>query len=48
MQGQRVDDLWQVHAMNAVEVTRDADGTKLKVTFAQLRNGHWGGYGARR
>ena len=37
MQGQRVDDTWQVHAMNAVEVTlRDSDGTKLKVTLAQV------------
>lgn len=42
MLGQRVDDVWQVHAMNAVEVTlRDADGTKLKVTLAQLRNGRY-------
>jgi len=42
MQGQRVDDTWQVHAMNAVEVTlRDAEGTKLKVTLAQLRNGRY-------
>jgi hypothetical protein len=42
MQGQRVDDQWQLTAMNAVEVTlRDQDGTKLKVTLAQLRNGRY-------
>ena len=37
LQGQRVDDTWTLTAMNAVEVTlRDADGTKLKVTLAQV------------
>ena len=42
MQGQRVDDSWTLTAMNAVEVTlRDVDGTKLKVTLAQLRNGRY-------
>ena len=42
MQGQRVDDTWTLTAMNAVEVTlRDPDGTKLKVTLAQLRNGRY-------
>lgn len=41
-QGQRVDDLWTLTAMNAVEVTlRDAEGIKLKVTLAQLRNGRF-------
>jgi len=41
-QGQRVDELWTLTAMNAVEVTlRDTDGTKLKVTVAQLRNGRY-------
>ena len=36
-QGQRVDNTWVVHAMNAVEVTlRDSDSTKLKVTLAQV------------
>jgi len=43
MQGQRVDEVWTLTAMNAVEVTlREADGTKLKVTLAQLRNGRYG------
>jgi len=43
LQGQRVDDMWTLTAMNAVEVTlRDNDGTKLKVTLAQLRNGRYG------
>ena len=42
LQGQRVDDTWTLTAMNAVEVTlRDAEGTKLKVTLAQLRNGRY-------
>ena len=42
MQGQRVDESWTLTAMNAVEVTlRDAEGTKLKVTLAQLRNGRY-------
>ena len=42
LQGQRVDDSWTLTAMNAVEVTlRDADGTKLKVTLAQLRNNRY-------
>ena len=42
MQGQRVDDTWTLTAMNAVEVTlRDAEGTKLKVTLAQMRNGRY-------
>ena len=42
LQGQRVDDAWTLTAMNAVEVTlRDQDGTKLKVTLAQLRNGRY-------
>jgi len=41
-QGQRVEDLWTLTAMNAVEVTlRDNDGAKLKVTLAQLRNGRF-------
>mmetsp|Transcript_16926 Transcript_16926/g.28188 ORF Transcript_16926/g.28188 Transcript_16926/m.28188 type:complete len:284 (+) Transcript_16926:124-975(+) len=41
-QGQRVDEQWTITAMNAVEVTlRDADGTKLKVTLSQLRNGRY-------
>lgn len=41
-QGQRVDNTWVVHAMNAVEVTlRDSDSTKLKVTLAQLRTGRY-------
>ena len=41
-QGQRVDDTWQLTAMNAVEVTlRDPDSMKLKVTLAQLRNGRY-------
>ena len=41
-QGQRVDDDWTLTAMNAVEVTlRDAEGVKLKVTLAQLRNGRY-------
>ena len=41
-QGQRVDESWTLTAMNAVEVTlRDAEGTKLKVTLAQLRNGRY-------
>jgi len=41
-QGQRVDDQWSLAAMNAVEVTlRDAEGSKLKVTLAQLRNGRY-------
>ena len=35
--------MWTLTAMNAVEVTlRDNDGTKLKVTLAQLRNGRYG------
>ena len=42
LQGQRVDDTWTLTAMNAVEVTlRDAEGTKLKVTLAQMRNGRY-------
>lgn len=42
MQGQRVDDAWTLTAMNAVEVTlRDAEGQKLKVSLAQLRNGRY-------
>ena len=42
LQGQRVDDTWTLTAMNAVEVTlRDPEGTKLKVTLAQLRNGRY-------
>jgi len=41
-QGQRVDDRWTITAMNAVEVTlRDPDGSKLKVTLSQLRNGRF-------
>lgn len=37
--GQRVDGRWTITAMNAQEVTlRDSDGTKLKVTLAQLKN----------
>jgi hypothetical protein len=41
-QSQRIDDAWTLTAMNAVEVTlRDNDGTKLKVSLAQLRNGRY-------
>lgn len=41
-QGQRIDDVWTMTAMNAVEVTlRDNDSAKLKVTLAQLRNGRY-------
>jgi len=41
-QGQRVDNMWTMAAMNAVEVTlRDSDSQKLKVTLAQLRNGRY-------
>lgn len=43
-QGQKVsgEETWQLHAMNAVEVTlKDSEGTKLKVTLAQLRNGRY-------
>ena len=41
-QGQRVEDMWTMTAMNAVEVTlRDSDSQKLKVTLAQLRNGRF-------
>ena len=42
MNGQRVEDHWTLTAMNAVEVTlRTDEGTKLKVTLAQLRNGRY-------
>lgn len=44
-QGQKpagAEETWQLHAMNAVEVTlKDAVNTKLKVTLAQLRNGRY-------
>lgn len=42
MQGQRLDETWQLQAMSAVEVSlKDPDGQKLKVTLAQLRNGRY-------
>lgn len=41
-QGEQVADVWVITGMNAVEVTlRDQDGTKLKVTLAQLRSGRY-------
>lgn len=40
--GQPVDDEWTITAMNAVEATlRATDGSKLKVTLSQLRNGRY-------
>ncbi|KAL1515132.1 hypothetical protein AB1Y20_004193 [Prymnesium parvum] len=41
-QGQRIEDVWTLTAMNAVEVTlRDTSRGKLKVTLAQLRSGRF-------
>ena len=40
--GQRVDDLWTLTAISTGEVTlRDAEGVKLKVTIAQLKQGRY-------
>jgi len=40
--GQPVEEEWSITAMNAVETTlRATDGSKLKVTLSQLRNGRY-------
>jgi len=40
--GQPIVDEWTITAMNAVEATlRASDGSKLKVTLSQLRNGRY-------